>query len=188
MYLIVGLGNPGDKYVKTRHNVGFYVLDRLAAEVGGSFSDSKWKALVCKASIADQGIILVKPQTFMNLSGEAVEPIAAYYKVPHDKIIVVHDDLDLDCGRIKLCVNRGAGGHNGIKSLIQRLGGNSFIRIKVGIGRPPQAMPVERYVLAQFNDEERAVISSAITMSLEAISLIVQQGLAAATQVIHSQQ
>ncbi len=186
MYLIVGLGNPGEKYRKTRHNIGFQAVEQLAAQVGARFGESKWKALVCKASVAGQGVVLVKPQTFMNLSGEAVEPIASYYKVPHDKVIVIHDDLDLDCGRIKLCVNRGAGGHNGIKSIIQRLGDKSFNRIKIGIGRPPEAMPVDRYVLATFTDEELVVVSPAIDLAQEAVRLIIDKGMAAATQVIHS--
>ncbi|MEN8256472.1 MAG: aminoacyl-tRNA hydrolase [Thermodesulfobacteriota bacterium] len=186
MYLIVGLGNPGDKYRKTRHNIGFHAVEQLAEEIGIGFSESKWKALVCKGDIAGQGVVLVKPQTFMNLSGEAVEPIASYYKIPQENIVVIHDDLDLDCGRIKLCVNSGAGGHNGIKSLIQRLGGNSFNRIKVGIGRPLEQMPVERYVLAKFTDEESLDISSAINRAVEAVTLIVEKGMAAATQAIHT--
>ncbi len=186
MFLIVGLGNPGDKYRQTRHNVGFHAVDLLAEELGVSFAESKWKAKLCKGTIAGQGVVLVKPQTFMNLSGEAVEPIAAYYRIEQENIVVVHDDLDLDCGRIKLCVNRGAGGHNGIRSISQRLGGTSFNRIKIGIGRPPQAMPVERYVLARFTPDEEQVISSAANRAVEATCLIVEKGMAAATQAMHS--
>lgn len=186
MFLIVGLGNPGEKYSETRHNVGFQVVDRMAAHAGLGFSESKWKALVCKGAIAGQGVVFVKPLTFMNLSGEAVEPVASYYKIAPENIIVVHDDLDLDCGRIKLCANSGPGGHNGIKSIIQHLGGKSFSRVKIGIGRPPQAMPVERYVLAKFSDQELAVISPVIERAAEAVALIVEKGVAVATQVIHS--
>lgn len=186
MFLIVGLGNPGEKYSETRHNVGFQVVERLAAHAGASFGESKWKALVCKGAIADHSVIFVKPQTFMNLSGEAVEPIASYYKIAPENIVVVHDDLDLDCGRIKLCVKSGAGGHNGIKSIIQHLGGKSFCRIKIGIGRPPHTMPVENYVLAKFNDQELQVVSAAIDRAAEAVALIVNKGFAAATQAIHS--
>ena len=186
MFLIVGLGNPGEKYKKTRHNIGFEVVERIVADIGSNFSESKWKALVGKGEIDGQSVIFVKPQTFMNLSGEAVEPILSYYKVPLDNVIVIHDDLDLDCGRIKLCSKRGAGGHNGIKSLIQRLGGNDFNRIKIGIGRPPEEMPVDRYVLGRFTEEEYEDISSAINRAVDAVNLIVEKGLAAATQAIHS--
>ncbi len=186
MFLIIGLGNPGEKYRDTRHNVGFQAVDQLAVALGGSFTESKWKALICKGTIAGQSVVLVKPQTFMNLSGEAVEPIASYFKTPHENIVVIHDDLDLDCGRIKLSVNGGAGGHNGIKSIVQRLGSKSFNRIKVGIGRPPQAMAVERYVLSAFTHDELLVISVALNRAVEAVSLIVGNGMAAATQVVHS--
>lgn len=186
MYLIVGLGNPGDKYKKTRHNIGFQAVEQLAAESGIAFSESKWKALVAKGSLAGEAVVLVKPQTFMNLSGEAVEPIASYYKIDQANIVVIHDDLDLDCGRVKLAVNSGPGGHNGIKSIIQRLGGKAFNRIKIGIGRPPQSMPVERYVLSKFSSDEGAVMAAAIDRATEAVRLIVEQGMAAATQVIHS--
>lgn len=184
--MIVGLGNPGEKYRETRHNIGFHVVDRLAEEAGVKLADSKWKALVTKASIAGQSVILVQPQTFMNLSGEAVQPIAAYYKIGPENIIVVHDDLDLDCGRIKICVNKGAGGHNGIKSITERLGSKAFNRVKIGVGRPPTAMPVDRYVLSRFAGEEGPVISSAIDRAVEAVGLIVSKGVAAATQVMHS--
>lgn len=186
MYLIVGLGNPGDKYKETRHNVGFQVVERLAEEMGVSFAESKWPALLVKGSLAGQATVLVKPQTFMNLSGEAVAPIASYYKIEPENIVVIHDDLDLDCGRIKLCANRGAGGHNGIKSIIQRLGCRTFNRIKIGIGRPGEIMPVERYVLAHFAGAEAPLISEAIGRATEAVRLILDKGMAAATQVMHS--
>ena len=186
MFLIVGLGNPGDKYVDTRHNVGFQVVERLADEIGISFTDSKWKAQVCKGALAGEAVVLVKPQTFMNLSGEAVQPIASYYKISQEQIIVVHDDLDLDCGRIKLCFNRGAGGHNGIKSIVQRLGRKDFNRIKVGIGRPSHDMPVERYVLTRFNEDQQEVILDTIDRATMAATLIVKDGMAAATQTINS--
>jgi PTH1 family peptidyl-tRNA hydrolase len=186
MFLIVGLGNPGEKYSETRHNIGFQVVDRLAAHAGVSFGESKWKALVCKATIGGQAVVLVKPQTFMNLSGEVVGPIASYYKASLEDIIAVHDDLDLDCGRIKITQKGGAGGHNGIKSLIQHLGDNAFGRIKIGIGRPPHAMPVERYVLAKFTEQEISVVAAAIDRAAEAVNLIVEKGMAAAIQVIHS--
>lgn len=186
MYLIVGLGNPGEKYRGTRHNVGFLAVERLAEEAGACFGQSKWPALSCKVALAGQSAVLVKPQTFMNLSGEAVEPIASYYKIEPEGIVVIHDDLDLECGRIKLGVNRGAGGHNGIKSIIQRLGSRSFNRIRIGIGHPGQVMPVERYVLGHFTDAETPLISTAIERATEAAMLIVEQGMAAATQAMHT--
>jgi PTH1 family peptidyl-tRNA hydrolase len=185
MFLIVGLGNPGEKYSETRHNVGFQVVERLAGQADLRFGESKWKAQVCKGALAGQAVVLAKPQTFMNLSGEAVAPLAAYYKVEPENIIVIHDDLDLDCGRIKLAAQGGAGGHNGIKSLIQHLGTRSFSRVRIGIGRPPQFMPVERFVLARFDGHEAPVMAEAVDRAVEAVDLIVAKGLAAAMQVIH---
>ncbi|PLX51469.1 MAG: aminoacyl-tRNA hydrolase [Desulfobulbaceae bacterium] len=185
MYLIVGLGNPGDKYSNTRHNIGFMVLDRLLTEAAARPLASKWKAMIWKGLLAGQGIVMVKPQTFMNLSGEAVEPIASYYKIAPQNIIVIHDDLDLQCGTIKLSTKKGPGGHNGIKSIIQRLGTNTFNRVRIGIGRPPLAMPVERYVLAKFSADEQELITPAIARAGEAVSLIAEKGLAGAMQEMH---
>lgn len=185
MYLIVGLGNPGDKYSNTRHNVGFMVLDRLVAESGARPLASKWKAMVWKGALAGQGAVMVKPLTFMNLSGDAVRPIATYYRIAPENIIVIHDDLDLQCGTIKLSTKKGPGGHNGIKSIIQRLGTTIFNRVRIGIGRPPLAMPVERYVLARFSADEQELITPAIARAEEAVSLIAEKGLAAAMQEIH---
>lgn len=186
MFLIVGLGNPGEKYSETRHNVGFQVVERLAHLAGLRFGESKWRAQVCKGALAGQAVVFVKPQTFMNLSGEAVAPLSAYYKIEPENIIVIHDDLDLDCGRVKLAAQGGAGGHNGIKSLIQHLGSRSFIRVRIGIGRPPQVMPVERFVLARFDGPEAPVMAEALDRAVEAVGLIVEKGIAAAMQVVHS--
>ncbi len=176
MRLIVGLGNPGEKYRSTRHNIGFQVLDYLAEQVDSPFSGSKWQAQVLKSTLWGKSAVLVKPETFMNESGLAVGMISSYYRVASEDIIVVHDDLDLDLARVKVVVNRGAGGHNGIASLISHLGDKKFTRVRVGIGRPPGLMSVSDFVLGRFNQDERKVISEKIPQICADIRLIVEQG------------
>ncbi len=185
MLIIAGLGNPGRQYQGTRHNIGFQVLDYLAAQHNISFSTSKWQALVAKANFWGASLLLVKPETFMNESGRAVGLIAAYYRVPPQDIIVVHDDLDLDLARVKVVVNRGAGGHNGIASLISHLGGKQFIRARIGIGRPSQAIPVRDFVLGRFNATEREELSDKIPKIYQDIKMIVEQGALQAMGVIN---
>nr|MBF0222017.1 aminoacyl-tRNA hydrolase [Desulfobulbaceae bacterium] len=178
MHLVVGLGNPGLKYEQTRHNIGFMALDYFADKAGVSFSDSKWEAKVAKVSIGPEQLILTKPETFMNCSGRAVGKICTYYKIVTEKVIVIHDDLDLDLGRIKLVVNRGAGGHNGISSIIQCLGGKNFPRIRAGIGRPDSnsEMPVSSYVLSRFTQAEQEVVDPLLVTISESLELVVKHG------------
>ena len=185
MQLIVGLGNPGVKYKGTRHNIGFQVLDYLAEQNNLCFADSKWRAQVVKANFWSESLLLVKPETFMNESGIAVGRIASYYRVAIQDVIVVHDDLDLDLARVKIVVNRGAGGHNGIASLISHLGGKEFTRVRVGIGRPPREMPTSDFVLAKFNSVERAIIVEKVDEVIQDIKLIVEQGPLAAMGLIN---
>lgn len=155
MYLIVGLGNPGDKYNNTRHNIGFSFLDQLAEKHGFSFSDSKWKAKICKTMLYGEAVVLIKPETFMNLSGMSVGMIASYYKISVDEIIVIHDELDLPVGRVKMVSNRGPGGHNGIVSIISHLKSKEFSRIRIGVGRPKsERMEVSSFVLGHFDTVE----------------------------------
>jgi len=151
--LIVGLGNPGRKYADNRHNVGFQCLDRLAEAWGLSFSRQKHKALLAQGQIAGLKVILAKPHTFMNLSGEAMERMARFYKVPPENILVIYDDLDLPVGRIRLRPEGGSGGHKGMQSIIEHLGSNGFPRLRVGIGRPTHGDPVD-YVLGDFTLDE----------------------------------
>lgn len=155
-FLIIGLGNPGEEYKFTRHNVGFMLVDYLMNRWHCSSFQSKWQALATSAKLEDCKVHLIKPQTYMNRSGVSVGQFSRFYKTKPDQILVVHDDLDMHPGRIKLVKGGGAGGHKGIKSITEHLGTNSFIRLKIGIGRPGKGevhrdYPVEKYVLSSFN-------------------------------------
>ncbi len=186
MYLVVGLGNPGSAYDGTRHNIGFMVLDKIAAELSIHFSGSKWNGETVKTVYKGQQVVFVKPMTFMNLSGQCVAAAAHYYKITHDHIIVIHDDLDLDIGRVKICQNRGHGGHNGLKSIMSHLGSREFLRIKLGIGRNPLKIPVEKYVLSKFSQGEERDLESELDLAVEGLVLILEKGMSEAMQVIHS--
>jgi PTH1 family peptidyl-tRNA hydrolase len=188
MYLIVGLGNPGQQYAETRHNVGFMMLDFLAAEKNLAFTDSKWKALVAKAVFWDESVVLLKPETFMNLSGTAVAGAAHFYKVQPAETIVVHDDLDLELGRIKIVSGGGDGGHKGIRSLIEHLGTREFPRIKIGIGRPPSLISPEKYVLGKFDSAEKKVIADKMKIASAGLRIFLQQGVAAAMNLINQKE
>ncbi len=177
--LIVGLGNPGRKYAGNRHNVGFQCLDRLAEARGLSFSRRKHKALLAQGEVAGLKVILAKPQTFMNLSGDAVERIARFYKVPPEDILVIYDDLDLPVGRIRLRPDGGSGGHKGMKSIIERLGANGFPRLRVGIGRPTHGDPAD-YVLDDFTLDERITIDVVYERVASAVELWLTEGVVAA--------
>ena len=177
--LIVGLGNPGRKYAGNRHNVGFQCLDLLAEAWGLSFSKRKHKALLAQGEIAGLKTTLAKPQTFMNLSGEAVERLARFYKLPPQAILVIYDDLDLPLGRIRLRPEGGSGGHRGMKSIIEHLGTLGFPRLRVGIGRPTRGDPVD-YVLSDFAPDERMTIEETYERAISAVELWLAEGIAAA--------
>jgi PTH1 family peptidyl-tRNA hydrolase len=179
MLLVVGLGNPGDKYDRTRHNIGFMFLDYLAREAGAEFKESRWEAMVAKASLESGPVLLVKPQTFMNLSGRAVAKIVSYHKIETERIIVVQDDLDLEPGRLKIVQDRGAGGHNGIRSIIENLGTRQFVRLRVGIGRPPEFMSPSDFVLSRFTETERKLIDRGFSEMAKAVNMIGLQGVTA---------
>lgn len=159
-YILAGLGNPGEKYSGTRHNIGFEVADEVARSAGMPVSVQKWDALTAKVSFAGATVHIIKPMTYMNLSGKSVVKFMDFYKVPIDQLIVVHDDLDMKVGRLKLVHGGGTGGHNGIRSIVSSLGEKDFYRLKIGIGRPgsgstPAEMSVEKYVLTKFAGEEK---------------------------------
>jgi PTH1 family peptidyl-tRNA hydrolase len=177
--LIVGLGNPGRKYAGHRHNVGFQCLDHLAEAWGLSFSKRKHKALLAQGHIAGLKAILAKPQTFMNLSGQAVERMARFYKVPPENILVIYDDLDLPVGKIRLRPEGGSGGHKGMKSVIEHLGSNGFPRLRVGIGRPTHGDPVD-YVLSDFAPDEQIAMEQAYERAVSAVELWLTEDIAAA--------
>ncbi len=190
-YLIVGLGNPGSKYTDTRHNVGFIAVDELARRWKESLSTEKWNALSCRMVQWDCRLTLIKPVTFMNLSGRAVAEYAKFYKIPVQNIIVVHDDLDMHPGRLKLVRGGGAGGHNGIKSITQSLGSNEFFRLKIGIGRPGKGdvhadFPVEKYVLSVMSAEEASLLEDRIASIEEGIRMFINDGPAKAMSIINS--
>ena len=174
MYVIVGLGNPGDKYARTRHNVGFDVIDLLAEQNGISVTERKHKALIGKGRIAGQAVILVKPQTFMNLSGESVGAIASYYRIDPEDVYVIFDDISLDVGQIRIRKKGSAGGHNGIKSIIAHLGTTEFPRIKVGVGQAKPGDLID-HVLGHFHGEDKLHIKEGIELAADAMEMILEQ-------------
>ena len=162
MKLIAGLGNPGSEYQHTRHNIGFEVIDHLAELIDIPLEHSKFNGWFGKGSIQGEDVVLVKPLTYMNLSGEAIRPLIQFYKIELKDLIVVYDDLDLAVGKMRLRPKGSAGGHNGMKSIINNLGSQDFKRIRVGIGRPKGRQPVVDFVLRPFTDEERPIIKETV--------------------------
>ena len=180
MKLIVGLGNPGLRYRNNRHNVGFQIVDALAVAHGLEFGKTKYKARLADGVIREQRVLLVKPMTYMNLSGEAVQPLVHFYKIDLADLMVVYDDLDLPLGRIRLRPFGGAGGHNGMKSIIQRLGGDRFPRLRVGIGRPPGRMDPADYVLQDFSPDEEIIMAQVRERAVQALECWLAEGIDAA--------
>ncbi len=177
MNLIVGLGNVGDKYLFTRHNAGFMVVDYIAINNSENFKEnSKLKSLITKVRINNNDTILIKPTTYMNLSGEALRAVIDYYKIPIENTLVVYDDLSLDLGKIRFRASGSDGGHNGIKSIIQHLGTNKFVRLKVGIG-PQPPIPSEAFVLQNFSKEQTDDLKKVIQKSAEAIEYYFANGI-----------
>jgi len=175
--LIIGLGNVGDKYVFTRHNVGFMVLDRLANIENFSFrEEKKLKTYLAKVRLFGEEIILLKPTTFMNLSGEALRAVIDYYKISADDILVIYDDLSFDLGKIRFRANGSDGGHNGIKSIIQHLGTKNFARLKIGIG-PQPPIPAENFVLQNFTKDQLDSLKDILDYSLKAVEAYFVDGL-----------
>lgn len=173
--LIVGLGNPGSKYHETRHNVGFMVIDHLAQEAGLSFSDDKiFQADITYTFVNGEKIYLVKPTTFMNNSGKAVQALLAYYGLDIEDLLVIYDDLDMEVGKIRLRAKGSAGGHNGIKSIIAQIGSQDFKRVKIGIGRPQKGMTVINHVLGHFQGDERIQIDQIVEKASESVHDLIQ--------------
>ena len=177
LILIAGLGNPGKEYENTRHNAGFLVLDTLAQKLGADLSERKHRALCGKAVIGGQKVILLKPQTYMNSSGESIRAAADYYKVPPEDILVVYDDISLAPGQLRIRAKGSAGGHNGIKSIIAHLGTQEFPRVKVGIGEKPPRMDLADYVLGHFSSGEKKIMEEAAKEAADAICEIVNVGI-----------
>lgn len=167
--VIVGLGNPGIRYALTRHNIGFWVVDRLAEEWKIPVEKERWKALVGEGRVNGEKVVLLKPETYMNLSGESVRPALEWLKCDVESLLVIYDDLDLPPGRIRLRMKGSAGGHRGVQSLVDHLGTQEFKRIKIGIGRPDVPIPIPDYVLSRFAREEEEPIAEAVERSAEAV-------------------
>ena len=173
MKVIVGLGNPGKKYEKTRHNIGFAAIDYIAEKEGININTGKHKALVGSGYIDGVKVLLVKPQTFMNLSGESLRPIMDFYKLEPEDFLVIFDDIDLDVGRIRIRRKGSAGGHNGIKSIISHLGSMEFPRIKIGVGAKPPGYDLADYVLGHFSKADQEILQERFEDVYDAVKLIV---------------
>lgn len=178
MYLVIGLGNPGSKYAGTRHNIGFDTIDYLAASYHIQVTKVKHKALIGEGIIQGEKVVLIKPQTFMNLSGESVREAKEWYKVSEEHIIVIYDDISLELGKLRLRAKGSAGGHNGIKSIIYQLNTDIFPRIKIGVGQPPHAeYDLADFVLGKFGKMEQEHVFQAIQSAAEAVPVIMLAGM-----------
>ena len=176
MYIIVGLGNPGREYNNTRHNIGFDVIDRLSEEERISVLEKKHKAIIGKGVVAGQKCILAKPVTYMNHSGESVRELVDYYKVDETaELIVISDDVSMDVGKVRIRKKGSAGGHNGLKSLIEHLGHDNFIRVKIGVGEKPKGWDLADYVLGRFSGPERETMNETAVWAADAIRAIIAE-------------
>jgi peptidyl-tRNA hydrolase, PTH1 family len=189
-FIIAGLGNPGQRYSGTRHNIGFMVVDELAGKWNCALNLEKWESFTARISLFGQKVCLVKPMTYMNVSGRAIARFVDFYKVPSHRLLVVHDDLDMKLGRIKLIAGGGHGGHNGVRSLIQHLGDKEFFRLKIGIGRPGQDsvhpdIPVEDYVLTQFSDEEQGIVAGRMAPLIQGVEYFLQDNISKAMNLLN---
>lgn len=177
MYLIVGLGNPGKQYEMTRHNIGFHTIDYIADTNKVKINKLKYKALYGEAVIGGEKVYIVKPQTYMNLSGDSVIEFANFYKIPPENIIVINDDISLDTGRIRVRAKGSAGGHNGLKSIIYQLKSDNFPRVKIGVGAPKhEEYDLADFVLGRFTKEEIPVMEAAILKASKAVEEIIRNG------------
>uniref|UniRef100_A0A6N2M9R2 Peptidyl-tRNA hydrolase n=1 Tax=Salix viminalis TaxID=40686 RepID=A0A6N2M9R2_SALVM len=188
-WLFVGLGNPGEKFKGTRHNVGFEMIDAFSESVGISMNIPLCKALFGEGFVGDAPVLLAKPQTYMNLSGESAGPLAAYYKLPLNRVIVFHDDLELPCGVLRLQEKGGHGCHKGLKSVINHFRGNrEFARLRIGIGRPPGQMDPKAFLLQKFNATARERIDAALPEGVVALRCILHEGLTGAARWFNQEQ
>jgi len=174
-HLIVGLGNPGPKYAGNRHNVGFLVADELARRWDATRFRDKFKGEFTKVAVGDHDVVLLKPMTYMNLSGKAVQAAMQFFKVPLDRVLCVHDELDLEFDVVRLKVGGGTAGHNGLRSMVEHCGGADFVRCRVGIGRPDRGQP-EHYVLSDFNSLERAELEMVLELAADIVETAVVEG------------
>ena len=176
MKIIAGLGNPGDQYRMTRHNMGFLVVDALADDAGIAIHKRKFEALLGDGRIGTERVLLVKPQTFMNLSGSCIRQVIDFYQKTAEDLIVVHDDLDLPLGTVRIKVGGGDGGHKGVRSVMDHLGGGAFTRVRLGIGKPPFKEDTEHYVLQTFPKADLETLAGIIRTAGEAVRIILEEG------------
>jgi len=174
MYLVVGLGNPGDEYKHTRHNVGFDVIDLMASKYNVSVNRIKFKGVYGEVNICNERVILLKPSTYMNLSGESAREAASFYKIPNENIIIIYDDISLDAGKLRIRSKGSAGGHNGIKSIISNMSSDIFPRIKIGVGQPQKSLIP--HVLGRFSKEDRVLVEKTFEASIKAVETIIAKG------------
>lgn len=185
--LVVGLGNPGPQYAKTRHNIGFMVADLLAARIGASFKVHKRSgAEVATGRLGERSVVLAKPRTYMNESGRHVGPLAKFYSVAPADVIAIHDELDIDFGKVRLKLGGGEGGHNGLRSIANALGTKEFQRVRIGIGRPPGRKDPAAFVLEPFTATERAEVPTICELAADATELLIQVGLEPAQNQVHA--
>jgi PTH1 family peptidyl-tRNA hydrolase len=185
-YLVVGLGNPGPSYAQNRHNAGAMVLDLLADRIGGRFKSHKGRSDVVEGRLGGDRVILAKPRSYMNESGGPVAGLRQFYKVPLDHVIVVHDELDLPYGTIRLKLGGGDNGHNGLRSITRSAGGRDFLRVRFGIGRPPGRQDPADFVLKDFSPSERRDLELYVDRAADAVEALVAQGLEAAQNTVHA--
>lgn len=187
MYLIAGLGNPGKQYEMTRHNIGFHTIDYIADKLGVKVTKLKNKAIYGEGNINGHKVLLVKPQTYMNLSGDSLVEFVKFYKIPIENVIVISDDIDLAVGRIRIRQKGSAGGHNGLKSIISRLGGENFQRVRIGVGAPAhEDYDLADFVLGRFGKDEIPVLEEAIIKAHKAVEEIVAHGVDSAMNKFNS--
>nr|NIT13606.1 aminoacyl-tRNA hydrolase [Candidatus Dadabacteria bacterium] len=182
---IAGLGNPGTEYEKTRHNVGFLTVDKIAQEIGAGITKRGFQSLYNIGSIDSHRVLLLKPQTYMNNSGNALREAKEYYKIDTDKIIVIHDEIDLPLGRIKLKKDGGSAGHKGINSIIQNIGSDDFARVRIGVGKPYEKNKVIKHVLSEFSKEEREKLTQVIEDAKDSVYEIIRSGIEKAMNIFN---
>ena len=184
-YCIVGLGNPGRQYEETKHNVGFKVIDRLAEKYDIKVDKFKNKAFVGDGTIRNKRVLLVKPQTYMNLSGESVREIVNFYKIPQERFVVIFDDTSLPCGSVRIREKGSHGGHNGIRNIIDQMGTDQFYRIKVGIGEKPSGWDLADYVLGKFNEDDLPDMDEGMDKAVKGVELMLSRGIAEAANRVN---
>ena len=185
LWLVVGLGNPGPAYVGNRHNAGFFVLDLLAERAGGRFKSHKGRADVVEGRLAGRRVVLAKPKSYMNESGGPVASVSGFFKVPLERLVVVHDELDVDFGVLRLKRGGGDGGHNGLKSITRSLGSKDYLRVRFGIGRPPGRQDPADYVLKDFSATEKKELPFHVDRAADAAEALLTGTLEAAQNVFH---